>query len=325
MPHAAPLIAIVGPTASGKSELAVALAHALGGEVVGADSRQVYRGMAIGTAQPGTELLSAVPHHLISFLAPDSPFGLAQYLDLAHEAIAAIRARGRVPIVVGGTGQYIAALLEGWHVPRVPPDPALRATFAAEAERLGAATLHARLAALDPAAAAAIHPRNVRRVVRALEVIEHTGRPFSAQQQRHGAAAGIVVGLDLPRETLYERIDRRVEAMYNAGLLDEVRWLAEAGYRRDLPSMASIGYPEAWAALTGEIAMDEAIRHTQLATHRLARQQFTWFRRMASGVTWLRADRLDLLDAAVATLQAPPVRPEHEEDDAVHQDARNGE
>ncbi len=318
-----PLIAIVGPTATGKSELAVALARAIGGEIVGADSRQVYRGMAIGTAQPEPELLAAAPHHLIGFLNPDSPFGLAQYLDVAREAIAAVRARGRRPILAGGTGQYLAALLQGWSVPRVPPDLALRAALTAEAERGGPLALHARLAALDPADAAAIHPHNLRRVIRALEVIEHTGRRFSEQQGRSPATAGAVLGLELPREALYERIDRRVERMYAAGLLDEVRRLAEAGYRRDLPSMASIGYPEAWAALAGEVRPAEAIRRTQLATHRLARQQLTWFRRAALGIIWLRAGRPDLLDAALAAIDGQRGRRRDEDDDAVHEDARH--
>ncbi len=320
-----PLVAIVGPTATGKSELAVALARALVGEIVGADSRQIYRGMAIGTAQPDPELLAAAAHHLIGFLAPDSPFGLAQYLDLAREAIAAIRARGRLPILAGGTGQYLAALLEGWSVPRVPPDPALRAALGAEAERSGPRALHARLAGLDPAAAAAIHPHNVRRVIRALEVIEHSGRRFSEQQGRSPATAGVVIGLELPREALYERIDRRVERMYAAGLLDELRRLAAAGYRRDLPSMASIGYPEAWAALAGEITQAEAIRRTQLATHRLARQQLTWFRRAAIGITWLQAGRTDLLGAALSFIETRPARRYDEGDDAVHEDARHGQ
>lgn len=323
--YSEPLVAVVGPTATGKSELAVALARALGGEVVGADSRQVYRGMAIGTAQPGPALLSAVPHHLIGFLDPAAPFGLAQYLDLARAAIAAIRARGRRPIVAGGTGQYLAALLEGWDVPRVPPDPALRAALASEAERRGRPALHARLAARDPAAAAAIHPHNLRRVIRALEVIEHTGRPFSSQHDRARAVVGCRIGLELSREALYERIDRRVEAMYTAGLLDEVRRLAAAGYRRDLPSMASIGYPEAWAALAGEVTPAEALRRTQLATHRLARQQLTWFRRAALGIVWLRADRPDLLDAALGAITARVSRTEEENSDAVHQDARHGQ
>ncbi|HZQ39101.1 MAG TPA: tRNA (adenosine(37)-N6)-dimethylallyltransferase MiaA [Dehalococcoidia bacterium] len=320
---APPLVAVVGPTATGKSDLAVALARTLGGEVVGADSRQVYHGMAIGTAQPGPALLAAVPHHLIGFLDPATPFGLAQYLDLARAAIAGIRAPGRLPIVTGGTGQYVAALVQSWSVPRVPPDPALRATLSAEAERAGPQALHKRLAAIDQTAAATIHPHNVRRVIRALEVILHSGRLFSAQRLRSQTTQGALIGLELPRETLYERIDRRVEAMYDAGLLAEVRRLAAAGYRRDLPSMGSIGYPEAWAALAGEITPAEAIRRTQLATHRLARQQLTWFRRAALGINWLRADRPDLVQAALGLIEAAAGGTQDEGDDAVHQDARH--
>jgi len=322
-PESAPLIAVVGPTATGKSELAVALARALGGEVVGADSRQVYRGMVIGTAQPGPELLAAVPHHLIGFLAPNAPFGLATYLDLARDAIAGIRGRGHLPILAGGTGQYVAALVEDWAVPRVPPDAAFRAALEAEAERLGRQALHDRLGRLDAEAAATIHPHNLRRVIRALEVIKHTGRSFSAQRGSGNAANVIALGLELPREALYARSDRRVEAMYAAGLLDEVRDLRAAGYARNLPSMASIGYPEAWAALSGEIGADEAIRRTQVATHRLARQQFTWFRRAGLRLHWLQADRPDLTEAALARVRRL-FEPPNEDCHAIHEDAWNG-
>ncbi|HLZ73005.1 MAG TPA: tRNA (adenosine(37)-N6)-dimethylallyltransferase MiaA [Dehalococcoidia bacterium] len=320
-----PLIAVVGPTATGKSELAVVLAQVLGGEVIGADSRQVYQGMAIGTAQPGLELQAAVPHHLVGFLPPDAPFGLAIYLDSAREAIAGIWARGRVPILAGGTGQYLAALIEGWNVPRVPPHAAFRAALAAQAERDGREALHQRLATLDPDAAAGIHPHNLRRVIRALEVIEHSGRPFSVQRGSGGQERATVLGLELPRELLYERIDRRVEAMYAAGLLDEVRQLERDGFGSTLPSMAGIGYPEAWAVSRGEVSAAEAIRRTQLATHRLARQQLTWFRRAALGIHWLRADRADLREAALAHIRRrrSAVEPT-EETDALHEDARDG-
>ncbi|MHB8574481.1 MAG: tRNA (adenosine(37)-N6)-dimethylallyltransferase MiaA [Dehalococcoidia bacterium] len=284
-----PLIAVVGPTATGKTRLGVALAQAFGGEIVGADSRQMYEGMAIGTAQPSAAELSAAPHHLIGVLAPDSPFGLATYLDYARAAIAEIRSRDRLPIVVGGTGQYVWALLEAWTVPRVPPDSALRRELEAFSVTMGAERLHERLEAVDPVAAAAIHVNNVRRVIRALEVFERTGFPISTQQRRTQPVDSLLIGLTLPRAALYARIDRRVEEMYAGGLLDEVRRLELAGFGRHLPSMASIGYPEAWKLLAGEVTLENAILLTQQATHRLARQQHGWFRAADSRIHWLDA------------------------------------
>jgi tRNA dimethylallyltransferase len=285
-----PIVAVVGATATGKSEVAVALARALDGEIVGADSRQVYQGMAIGTAQPTPAQLAAVPHHLIGFLPPDARFSLGEYLERARTVIAAIRARGRLPIVAGGTGQYVWALLEGWEVPRVPPDDALRDALHAYAREHGPEALYQRLREADPDAAAFIDPRNVRRVARALEVIAATGRPFSAQRRRGPAERAIVIGLRLPYAQLDARIDRRVEEMYRAGFLDEVRALEGAGYGPDLPSMRSIGYPEAWKALRGETSVANAIAATQMATRRLARRQGAWFRAGDPRIVWLDAD-----------------------------------
>lgn len=282
-----PLLAVVGATATGKTASGIALARAFDGEIVGADSRQVYRGMAIGTAQPSAEELAAAPHHLIGFLSPAEPFGLATYLDMAAASIAAIRARGRRPIIVGGTGQFIWALLEGWTVPRVLPDAAFRAELEQYAAQHGPEALHTRLRGVDEPAALLIHPRNVRRVIRALEVIRHTGEPFSAQRRRLAVEEVRVVGLSLERTALYNRIDRRLESMYEHGLLEEVRDLARQGFSADLPSMASIGYPEAWAAVNGEISCDEAIRRTQFATHRLVRLQSTWFRSGDARIRWV--------------------------------------
>jgi tRNA dimethylallyltransferase len=284
-----PLIAVVGATATGKTGVGIALARALDGEIVGADSRQVYRGMAIGTAQPTADELAAAPHHLVGVVAPDEPFGLAEYLDRARAAIAAIHGRGRLPILVGGTGQYVWALLEGWTVPRVAPDAALRSELARFVAEGGADALHERLRAVDPVAAAAIHPNNVRRVIRALEVFQHSGRPISAQQRRVALDHVAVIGMELERDALYRRIDERVVEMYRRGLLDEVRALERAGYDPHLPSMASIGYPEAWAVLRGDLTVGEAIARTQTATHRLARQQSTWFRRDDTRIAWLDA------------------------------------
>ncbi len=284
-----PLIAVVGATGTGKTAAGIALAQALDGEIVGADSRQVYRGMAIGTAQPSAAELAAIPHHLVGFLSPDEPFGLATYLDLARASITAIRERGRRPIIVGGTGQFIWALLDGWAVPRVPPDDAFRARWEQFAAQNGPLALHARLGQADSAAAAVIHPHNIRRVIRALEVMEHTGELFSVQQRRLPDNDVTILGLSHERTVLYETIDRRVESMYARGLLDEVRALARLGYTCDLPAMASIGYPEAWAAAAGTMSHSEVIRLTQFATHRLVRQQSTWFRSADARIRWIAA------------------------------------
>lgn len=304
-----PLIAVVGATATGKTGVGVALARALGGEIVGADSRQVYRGMAIGTAQPSREELAAAPHHLVGDVAPDEPFGLVDYLQRARAAIAEIRARGRLPILVGGTGQYVWALLEQWSIPRVPPDPVLREELALFAAERGAVALHDRLRSVDPAAAEAIHPNNVRRVIRALEVFQHSGMPISEQQWRNAAPAhAVILGLDLDREALYRRIDERVVQMYRHGLLDELRALEAAGFGPNLPSMASIGYPEAWAVLRGEIDVAGATERTQTATHRLARQQRTWFRAGDPRIAWL--DAAGAAERAVALVRGRLARDE---------------
>lgn len=275
------LIAIVGPTAVGKTARGIELAQRLGGEVVSADSRQVYRGMDIGTAKPTPAERAAVPHHLLDVVDPNEEFSLATYLDLARHAIADITARGRVPLVVGGTGQYLAALLEGWQVPRVPPQPALRAELEQEARDRGAAALHARLAQVDPSAAAAIPRDNVRRVIRALEVYRVTGQPISIQQTRRPPPYAITtIWLRRPREELYARIDARVDAMIAAGLLEEVRELRARGYAWELPAMSSLGYIQFRPYFEGRATVAECVQRLKYDTHAFARRQDSWFRRL---------------------------------------------
>ncbi len=274
------LVVLTGPTAVGKSVLALALAERFGAEIISADSRQVYRGMEIGTAVPTPEDRARVPHHLVSYVEPDQPYDVATYQRDAEAALAGVAARGRPALLVGGSYHYIQAVVERLALPAVPPQPELRARLEAEEAALGTAALYARLAALDPAAAADILPGNLRRIVRALEVIEVTGRPFSAQSRRRGPPRpALRLALTCPRSELYRRIDERVDDMLAAGWLEEVRALLARGFDRRLPSMSASGYRELAAYLEGELTLEEAVRRTKFSTHAFARRQYAWFRR----------------------------------------------
>lgn len=281
------VVAVVGPTAVGKSALAMALAGDLGGEIVSLDSRQIYRGLDIGTAKPTADERARVPHHLLDIAAPDVAIDLADVQSLALGAIAGAAARARLPLLVGGTGQYVRAVLEGWQIPPVPPDPALRGELAAFAAAHGPDALHARLQAVDPVAAGRIDARNVRRVVRALEVHRHTGTPSAtARPRRAPAFESLRIGLTRPRPDLYARIDRRVDAMLAAGLEAEVRGLVARGYGFDLPAMSGVGYGEWAGLLAGEIDRDEVVRRIRRHTRRLVRSQMTWFRLDDPRIHW---------------------------------------
>ncbi len=284
-----PLIVIVGPTAVGKTALAVRLAEAVGGEIVSADSRQVYRGMDVGTAKATPREQARARHHLLDVVEPDEPPSLAEFQEMAYAAIDDVLARGKVPFLVGGTGQYVTAVVEGWRIPRVPPHEELRAELYQQAEEEGAEALHARLQALDPVAAERIDYRNVRRVVRALEVCLVTGRPISEQQGKVPPPYRIlIISLRMPRSELYERIDRRVERMVEAGLEDEVRGLVEAGYGFDLPAMSGVGYGQFEPRLTGDGAasLEDVVREIQRATRRFVRHQANWFGRDDERIHW---------------------------------------
>jgi tRNA dimethylallyltransferase len=295
------LVAVVGATATGKTALAIALARALDGEIVNADSRQVYRGMDIGTAKPSAAEQAAARHWLIDTVAPDEPFTLATFLDLANAAVDDIRSRGKLPIVAGGTGQYVWALLEGWRVPRVPPDRALRAGLETVAAAQGAEALTPMLDEIDPASARSIDPRNVRRVIRAIEVTRATGRPFSEWQKKDAPHYDArVIGLRLPREALHRRIDDRVGAMVEKGLVAEVEQLVARGYGCDLPAMSGIGYRQVCEHLRRERSLDGATARIKTETHRLARMQHTWFRESDARIAWLDADAEHLVEAAMA-------------------------
>lgn len=278
-PTRPPLVVIAGPTAVGKTALGVNLARCFGGEVVSADSRYLYRGLDIGVAKPDMGERRGVPHHLIDIVPPDGEMSLATYQQLAYAAIAGVLARGRLPLLVGGTPLYVNAVVEGWRIPAVPPNPALRTALEAEAAARGLAALTDRLRAVDPVAADR-SAGNTRRVVRALEVFAGTGVPMSTLEgkgPRHFAT--LELGLTMPRDALHRAIDRRVEDQIARGLADEVRSLLEAGLDPDAPSMSSLGYRQLLPFVRGEASLAEAAARIKTDTHRYVRHQQTWLRR----------------------------------------------
>jgi tRNA dimethylallyltransferase len=286
-----PLLVLVGQTAVGKTALSLQLATQFSGEVISADSRLFYRGMAIGTAKPTLAERTAVPHHLIDICNPEETLSLGAYQKLAYEVIERVQGNGRLPILVGGTGQYVRAVVEGWGIPKVAPKPELRAALAALAGDEAVRWLRA----LDPTAAARIDPRNTRRVIRALEVALVSGRPISELQRKTPPPYDICqIGLYRERADLYARIDARVERMMAEGLLAEVERLRERGYGRQLPAMSSLGYQQLWAYLDGEMSLEEAVTRIKFETHRFARHQATWFRRDDPSITWFDATQPDL-------------------------------
>ena len=281
------LVAIVGPTAIGKSLLAIRLAQTFGGEIVNADSRQVYRYMDIGTAKPTPAELTLVPHHLIDITNPDEPFSLAQYRELAYQAIDEIHQRGRMPLLVGGSGLYVWAVVEGWQIPEVAPNPDLRKKLEAKAAAISAEGLYRELVAIDPAAAQNIDSRNVRRVIRALEVYEQTGTPFSRLQNKQTPPfATLIIGLTCDRAELYRRIDERIDRMIAQGLVGEVEKLVKIGYDFTLSAMSTIGYKQIGMHLTGELSLQEAVQQIKYETHRFARHQYAWFRLKDDRIKW---------------------------------------
>ena len=292
--RAIPLLVVVGPTASGKTALALALAERFNGEIIGADSRQIYRGMDIGTAKPTAEQRARVAHHLMDVVEPDAAYTLAQYQDDANRAILDVWERGRLPLLVGGTGLYVRSVVDGLAIPAVPPDADLRARLEADSLASGPVALHARLTALDPVAARMIAPTNQRRVIRALEVCLLTGQPFSAQRgSRSTLYVPLLLGVSTERVRLYAWADARVDAMLAAGLANEVAALAAKGYAWDLPAMSSLGYRQIGAHLRGEVTLEAALERMKFDTHGYIRRQLTWFR-PDTRITWLDAAQPDL-------------------------------
>lgn len=290
-----PLLAVVGPTASGKTSLALGLAGHLPIEIVNADSRAFYRGMDIGTAKPTAEQRARVPHHLIDIMDPDEPMSASRFQELALDRIGEIHERRHVPVLVGGTPQYVNALVEGWRIPQVAPDEDRRRELEREAEADGVAPILARLAAVDPEGAARTGP-NLRRIIRALEVFEATGIPFSQLRARGEVPfRPLEFELWLPRDVLYARIDARVDEMIEAGLIEEVRSLLARGYDPALPAFSSIGYRQLVPAIASGDGLAPAIERIKLDTHRLVRHQQTWFRKndRLIRIDMTRADAID--------------------------------
>jgi len=300
-----PIILLLGPTAVGKTDISLQLAERLNGEIVSTDSRTFYRGMDIGTAKPTPEERARVPHHLIDVSNPDETWSLAVFQRVATEVLADIHKRGKLPFLVGGTGQYLRALTEGWIPPEVRPDIRLRGILEKMEEDRGIHWLHESLNRLDPVAAEKIDARNVRRVIRALEVILTTGRQFSKQRGQSVSPYSILmIGLMRPREELYKRIDERIEKMFAAGFLEEVQGLLEKGYSPNLPTMSAIGYREAVAVLAGKISEEEAKAQMRRSTRVFVRRQANWFKEDDPTIAWFYAGDEKITEKVEARIRA---------------------
>ena len=305
MQYKLPLLLLVGPTAVGKTEIALRLAERLNGEIVSADSRLFYRGMDIGTAKPTSAEQARVRHHLIDVANPDETWSLAMFQGAAQAAIADIHARGKLSLLVGGTGQYVRAVTQGWTPPEVKANAKMRDEIGKMNEEHGKEWLHDRLKSLDPEAAEKIDARNVRRTIRALEVILTTGKKFSEQRgQSDSSYALLTIGLKRPRSELYARIDARIEAMFAAGLLDEVRALLTKGYSPELPSMSGIGYRECCQALIGQWTEEQAKVGMRRATRVFVRRQGNWFKESDPHIHWFEAGDESVVEKISRLIQA---------------------
>ena len=280
-----PLVLIVGPTATGKSAVAMGIAKKLGGEIISGDSTQVYRGLNIGTAKASWEERKVIPHHLIDINGPEEPFSVAEFQQKATQAIQEIRQRGRLPILVGGTGLYIRSVVDPYEFAEIETDSELRRSLQQELLKVGKAEMHRRLALVDPQSAERIHPEDVRRVIRALEVFRLTNQPLSHFHHLKNSLPSkynaVWIGLNLDRTQLYQRIERRVDQMIEAGLIDEVQGLLEQGVDPNSNSMQALGYKEMVGFLKGEYSLAIAIELIKRNTRRFAKRQLTWFRRDA--------------------------------------------
>jgi tRNA dimethylallyltransferase len=295
------MIAIVGPTAVGKSELALHLAQHFPIEIISADSRQVYRYMDIGTNKPTPAERESVPHHVIDVVEPDGDFSLAMYNQLAIEALKAIQQKGKLALLVGGSGLYVWSLVEGWKIPQVLPDQKRRRQLEARAEQEGSHSLYRELQDIDPVAATKINPNNIRRIIRALEIYHKTGqRPSQLQRKEAPGFPILVIGLTRERSRLYRKIDWRVDKMIQMGLVEEVEQLLKKGYSPSLPSMSGIGYKQIGQFLRGEMTLLQAIDRIKYETHRFARHQYAWFRLGDSRIRWFDTSEAEAKAGVVA-------------------------
>jgi tRNA dimethylallyltransferase len=286
-----PLVVILGPTAVGKTEIAIQLTEKLDGEIISADSRLFYRGMDIGTAKPTTQERAFIPHHLIDVANPDEIWSLALFQLEANRVIRRIYLRHHLPIMVGGTGQFIRSVIEGWKVPSVAPDPRLRIVLTNWSKSLGTVVLHSKLAIIDPIAASTIDPTNLRRTIRALEVIFSNGRRFSDQKLKgYQLYHPLLLGLTRPRAELYQRIDDRITKMIASGFIDEVQRLLSLEYSPKLPTLSAIGYGEMVAYLQGRITLEEAVILIKRRTRIFVRRQANWFKANDPNIHWFRVN-----------------------------------
>ncbi len=300
-----PLVVIVGPTAVGKTSISIALAKRLKGEIISADSMQVYRYMDIGTAKPRVQERKEVPHHLIDVLDPGEPFNVAEYQRMADDAIRDVYSRGHLPIFVGGTGLYIKAVVDGFLFPDSGKDLKLRETLKHEADSFGNQHLHDKLKAVDAEAAQRIHVNDLRRIIRALEVFYTTGKPISEHQRGWDSHEprynSFIIGLTMEREALYERIERRVDDMIREGLINEVKQIFSLGYSERLTSMQALGYKEIIGYLIGEYSLENAIEILKRETRRYAKRQMTWFKR-DKRINWASLDKSQNIEEIVDKL-----------------------
>jgi tRNA dimethylallyltransferase len=287
-----PLVVVLGPTGVGKSEIAIQLADQFNGEIVSADSRLFYRGMDVGTAKPTVEERLRVPHHLIDVADPDNIWSLGIFQREANRAIKEINMRRHLPFLVGGTGQYVHSIIEGWSIPAVEPNPLLRGVLTKWAENIGPVELHKKLTILDLQAAMAIDPSNFRRTIRALEVILTTGKRFSDQKKRGDIFYNLLLlGIICPRTELYQRIDERISRMINSGFVEEVRQLLDREYSPELPTLTAIGYGEIVAYIQGKISLEEAIIYMKRRTRVFVRRQANWFKETDPRIHWFQTGR----------------------------------
>ncbi len=300
-----PLVVVVGPTAVGKTSFAITLAEMVKGEIISCDSRLFYRGMDIGTAKPTFQERQRVIHHLIDVTEPDQPWSLALFQEEVHHLIEEIHLRRLIPILVGGTGQYIRAVIEEWRLPPQPPDDSIRRALQSWVDKIGYLELHARLSVIDPEAANSIEPTNVRRTIRALEVILLTGRKFSEQRTRTASKYDLFqIGLTKPRDQLYQCIDERIDKMISNGFVDEVRSLMDKGFSQDLSALSAIGYRQIHQHLAGEISLDEAIICIRRASRELVRRQANWFKLSDPMIHWYDMQE-DAMEKVIQDLNDP--------------------